>query len=74
MNHLHSQLIDSLGGPSAVGEKVNAAPNRVCNWRHRGIPWPMRFEIAEMAKEMGVDIPQGFFKQAPKKTKLWDEG
>lgn len=36
-----SELIDRLGGPSALAEKLgmdNRGRARVCNWRKRGIP------------------------------------
>lgn len=42
-NHHHSKLIDELGGPTALADKLGydrkkGGVQRVSNWRYRGIP------------------------------------
>ncbi|MBY0474198.1 MAG: helix-turn-helix domain-containing protein [Nitrosomonas sp.] len=42
-NNHHSKLIDDLGGPTVLAEKLgydkkNGGVQRVSNWRYRGIP------------------------------------
>jgi hypothetical protein len=56
----HSEIIDALGGPSAVGAAVKSKPNSVSMWRERGIPWKRRLAVARLAKEKSVPLPADF--------------
>lgn len=55
-------LIDSLGGNTALAEQLSCTPNAVSNWRTRGIPWRLRPVIARMATERGVPLPSDFWE------------
>lgn len=54
------EIIDALGGNSAVAELLDCTPNAVSNWRKREIPWRLRPTIALIASERGIDLPPGF--------------
>jgi hypothetical protein len=50
------ELIDALGGPMAVLERLGWRDQpyglqRLCNWRVRGIPYKARLEHLDMWKE-----------------------
>lgn len=55
------QLIDDLGGNTALAKALNLTPNAVSNWRTRGIPWKLRPQIARMANEKAVPLPSDFW-------------
>ena len=48
-------LIDALGGPTAVAKRLNlpepGGPQRVCNWKRRGIPPSIRLDHADVFAE-----------------------
>lgn len=58
------QLIDDLGGNTALAKAFKLTPNAVSNWRTRGIPWKLRPQIARMANEKAVPLPSGFWGEA----------
>lgn len=58
------QLIDDLGGNTALAKALGLTPNAVSNWRNRGIPWKTRPVIARMATERGVSLPEDFWGEA----------
>lgn len=58
------QLIDALGGNTALAKALNLTPNAVSNWRNRGIPWKLRPQIARMANEKAVPLPADFWGEA----------
>lgn len=58
------QLIDDLGGNSALAKELNLTPHAISNWRSRGIPWKMRPTIARMAEERGLQLPDDFWGEA----------
>jgi hypothetical protein len=58
------QLIDALGGNTALAKALNLTPNAVSNWRNRGIPWKLRPQIARMANEKAVPLPSDFWGEA----------
>jgi hypothetical protein len=58
------QLIDDLGGNTALAKALNLTPNAVSNWRTRGIPWKLRPVIARMANEKAVPLPANFWGEA----------
>jgi len=60
----HSELIDALGGTTAVAKLTGQGPTTVSNWRERGIPWRWRPFIKESAEQVGVVVPKDFFERA----------
>ena len=56
-----SDLIDALGGPSSVAADLGGMlPQRVANWKTRGIPWRIRPRLAKLAEQRGIKVPDGF--------------
>lgn len=53
-------LIDDLGGQGVVAEALNLRPNRVGNWRKRGIPWQWRPAVKALAEKRKVKVPADF--------------
>lgn len=47
-----AQLIDELGGPSALAERLGyeklGGPQRVCNWKRRGIPAQVKLDFPKL--------------------------
>ena len=41
-----SQIIDLLGGPTAIAKQLNISPPAVCVWRRNGIPLDKRVYLA----------------------------
>lgn len=60
MRMTHSQLIDALGGTASVAGAMQLSMPTVSNWRKRGVSWPHRMRIANMARKMRVGLPDGF--------------
>ena len=59
-----SEVIDALGGNVAVMEFCGVKHTAVItNWRARGIAWPLRAKVAEMAKAKGVELPDDFLTE-----------
>ena len=58
--HPHAQILDDLGGPTAVSKLTGASRHSVGNWRNRGIPWHWRARIKQLAEAHGVDVPNTF--------------
>ncbi len=57
------ELINALGGASAIAKELNLAPSRVGNWASRGIPWKFRPAIAKLAQERAVKLPIRFLHE-----------
>lgn len=57
------QLIDDLGGNSALAKALGRSPNAISNWRKRGIPWKVRPLIARMAAEKAIALPADFWAE-----------
>lgn len=53
-------LLEALGGAPEIAKKLGLAPNRVSNWRLRGVPWRYRLRLAKMAEEKSVKLPPRF--------------
>lgn len=73
-----SELIDALGGPTAVAEVVSkriglAEEESLCSqavsmWRKRGIPYRYRAPLAIEARERSIDVPAGFLGESVSPT------
>jgi len=55
-----SDFIEELGGSATVAEHLGLEVNVVSNWKKRGIAWPWRPAVAELAKKAKVQLPKGF--------------
>lgn len=51
------QLIDALGGPTAVGDWAGITPGAVGNWAERGIPpgWHLRLLVEIKRRRLRYD-------------------
>ena len=56
----HTELIVALGDTSQLASALGLKDNQVSNWKQRGIAWPYRAVIADMAKRKKVALPDGF--------------
>lgn len=57
----HSELIDRLGGPTALGKALGGiSGKRVHNWKVRGVAPEYRHAVAILAGRQGVPLPDGF--------------
>lgn len=61
--HAHNELIDRLGA-KVVSDRFGLKPQRLHNWRVRGVPHSCRVKFAKVAAEHGVTVPEAFFEQA----------
>ena len=66
----HITLIEKLGGSRAIADTLGLKINRVSNWSSRGIPWPYRWKIAEMAKKKRIAVPDNFLIGGDAETEL----
>ncbi|RIQ11585.1 hypothetical protein D0844_16355 [Bordetella avium] len=62
--HPHAALIDALGGPTAVAERLKlldepGAVQRVSNWKRRGIPAQVRIDYPEVFAEAARAVEAG---------------
>lgn len=67
--HADAALIDRLGGPAEVARRVNAktqdkkrplSSHAVSMWRKRGVSVYFRNVFAEVLKDKGHEVPEGF--------------
>ncbi len=56
----HTELIDALGGVTAVANALKVQTNVVGNWRQREVPWRWRHTVAKLAKRKNIDLPDEF--------------
>lgn len=66
--HEHSTFIDALG-PKILGYAFSLTPQRLHNWRTRGVPVSMRVPVARLAIENGIAPPTDFLE--PIRTGDW---
>lgn len=59
-----SDFIEELGGSAKVAEELGLPVNVVSNWKKRGIAWPWRARVADLAKRSKVSVPKGFLNPA----------
>jgi hypothetical protein len=57
--HAHASLIDAIGRDK-VRAQFGLSPQRLHNWRIRGIPHTHRPAFAHLAILVGTPIPEGF--------------
>ena len=48
MRNEDSELIDAWGGTGELARRLDVTPQRVCNWRRRGIPARIKNEFPNM--------------------------
>lgn len=66
--HPDSTLIDRIGS-DLVASHFDLSPQRLYNWRTRGIPLTKRIAFAKLCADHGVSTPPDFFadfEQAPR--------
>jgi DNA-binding transcriptional regulator YdaS (Cro superfamily) len=51
-----SQIIDLLGGPTAIAKRLNISPPAVCVWRKNGIPADKMVYLAAMIEEQSKGL------------------
>jgi hypothetical protein len=56
-----SELVEVLGGPTAVGRIVGRKPAAVCQWRAATIPPEHYLVVREACKERGFYVPTTLF-------------
>ncbi len=61
---MSKQLINELGGPKAVADRLKTSHGAVRNWMlaDRSIPWKYRPAIARLAAERAVQLPADFWE------------
>lgn len=62
------EIIEALGGPTAVANALGVTLKRVGNWGARGVPWEFRWEVSELAKKKQVKLPADFLKAPRSET------
>lgn len=55
-----AEVINDLGGASAVAEKLGVARPVVTNWLSRGISAQGRYQIKELAEQVKYTLPDDF--------------
>lgn len=50
-----AELIEGLGGMTAVARQLGVEPNRVNNWKRRGVPGEHYLPLWRMAIAAGLD-------------------
>lgn len=60
-------VIEKIGAETLEARGYTASA--IKQWKYRGIPWPKRAEIAELAAATGIVLPLDFMKKqrAPKR-------
>lgn len=74
-------LIDALGGPKTIADKVSDTlnitprlkPQAVSNWRRRGIPYAYRPILQRMARSAAVRLPDDFMQPERAPARLCDD-
>lgn len=56
-----TDLIDALGGTSAVAEQLGASQSAVSNWRNRGVPAWARLPLARECERRGLPVDPDLF-------------
>lgn len=55
-----AQIIIALGDSAAVSAALGIPQNTVSNWKVRGISWPKRADVKELARKKRVSLPRDF--------------
>lgn len=55
-----SEIIDALGGTTALAKEFGLKPSTVSVWKQRGIAWEYRPKVWKMATEKELDVPEDF--------------
>lgn len=54
------EVIIALGDTAALSESLGASATAISNWKGRGIPWPMRPLVKDLARRKRVKLPADF--------------
>lgn len=52
------KLIAKLGGTTALAKLIDVTPQRVCNWKNRGIPPSVKLKFPEIFLQQPTDPAQ----------------
>jgi len=64
MFHAHNAFIEQFGNPKEFRAALdNLSAMQLWQWRRRGIPWGWRHEVAGLANERGIPLPEGFLSR-----------
>lgn len=55
-----AEIIEALGDTGAVAAELQLSSTRVSNWKTRGIAWPYRAAIAQLAQRRKIKLPNDF--------------
>jgi hypothetical protein len=58
MQTYEDQVIDALGGTTAVATAIEAPTSTVHSWRKNGIPSSRLAHLKLIAQQLGVDLPE----------------
>ena len=57
MNRSLDEILDVLGGESAVAGQLGCGPSSVSNWKTRGLPKGRWVDLVTLGRERGVRPP-----------------
>lgn len=55
-----AEVIIALGDTAILADALGIKPQAVSNWKGRGIPWPTRPVIKDMARRKRIKLPADF--------------
>lgn len=60
-----AELIEALGDTAKVAAAFEIHPNRVSDWKKRGIPADYKAGFGELADAQGIRLPRAWFGPEP---------
>jgi len=57
----HTDLLNEIGRTCELARHFKVPSQTISKWKERGVPWRARHEIAMLAKEKEIELPEGFF-------------
>lgn len=55
-----ADIIVALGDTAGLAEALGVRTNSISNWKTRGIPWPVRAVVRDLARRKRVKLPDDF--------------
>jgi len=55
-----AEIIVALGDSAEVATQLRVSQTAVSNWKLRGIAWPKRIAVRELARKRRVKLPDDF--------------